>query len=213
VIWSLGNEEREQGNERGARIVGAMKRLAKRLDGTRPVTVAMNGGYGGKGVSNVVDVQGFNYNEPAIDKFHQEFPNKPLLGSETASTVSTRGIYENDKAKGYVRAYDTEKPPWAATAEVLVEVLRRAPVSGGRLRLDRLRLPRRADALWVAVHQLALRHPGHVRLSQGQLLLLPGMVGFEARAAPVPALELERQRGPGKSRSGATPTWSRSSCF
>jgi len=40
VLWSLGNEEREQGNERGARIVAAMKRLAKRLDGTRPVTVA-----------------------------------------------------------------------------------------------------------------------------------------------------------------------------
>jgi beta-galactosidase len=40
-----------------------------------------------------------------------------MVGSETASTVSTRGIYENDKAKGYVRAYDTEKPPWAATAE------------------------------------------------------------------------------------------------
>ena len=53
-----------------------MKRLAKRLDGTRPVTVAMNGGYGGKGVSTVVDVQGFNYNEPAIDKFHKEFPGQ-----------------------------------------------------------------------------------------------------------------------------------------
>jgi beta-galactosidase len=117
VIWSLGNEEPEQGNERGARIVAAMKRLAKRLDVTRPVTVAMNGGYGGKGASGVVDVQGFNYNEPAIDKFHKDFPGKPLVGSETASTVSTRGIYENDKAKGYVRAYDTEKPPWAATAE------------------------------------------------------------------------------------------------
>jgi beta-galactosidase len=117
VLWSLGNEEREQGNERGARIVGAMKRLAKRLDGTRLVTVAMNGGYGGKGVSGVVDVQGFNYNEPAIDKFHKDFAGKPLVGSETASTVSTRGIYENDKAKGYVRAYDIEKPPWAATAE------------------------------------------------------------------------------------------------
>jgi beta-galactosidase len=117
VIWSLGNEEPEQGNERGARIVGSMKRLAKRLDGTRPVTVAMNGGYGGKGVSTVVDVQGFNYNEPAIDKFHKDFPGKPLMGSETASTVSTRGIYENDVVKGYLRAYDTEKPRWAATAE------------------------------------------------------------------------------------------------
>jgi len=78
---------------------------------------------------------------------------------------------------------------------VLVEVLRRAPLPGGRLRLDRLRLPRRADAVWLAVHQLALRHPGHVRFSEGQLLLLPGVVGFETRAAPVSALELERKEG------------------
>src|SRR5205823_550449 len=46
IIWSLGNEEREQGSERGARIVTTMKRLTKSLDPTRPVTVAMNGAWG-----------------------------------------------------------------------------------------------------------------------------------------------------------------------
>ena len=40
-----------------------------------------------------------------------------MVGTETASTVSTRGIYENDKAKGYVSAYDRNAPPWATTAE------------------------------------------------------------------------------------------------
>ena len=40
VIWSLGNEEPEQGNERGARIVATMKRLVRRLDPTRLVTAA-----------------------------------------------------------------------------------------------------------------------------------------------------------------------------
>ncbi len=39
------------------------------------------------------------------------------MGTEVASTVSTRGIYANDKARGYVEAYDTQKPPWGATAE------------------------------------------------------------------------------------------------
>src|SRR6185437_12914400 len=53
IMWSLGNEEREQGSERGARIVTTMKRLAKQLDPTRPITVAMNGAWG-RGVSNVV---------------------------------------------------------------------------------------------------------------------------------------------------------------
>jgi beta-galactosidase len=118
VIWSLGNEEPEQGAERGARIETTMKRLVYSLDDSRPVTQAMNNGYGGKGASNVVDVQGFNYNEPRIDQFHKDYPNLPMVGSETASTVSTRGIYANDKDKGYVQAYDTEKPSWAATAEV-----------------------------------------------------------------------------------------------
>jgi beta-galactosidase len=118
VIWSLGNEEPEQGTERGARIETAMKRLVYSLDDSRPVTQAMNNGYGGKGASNVVDVQGFNYNEPRIDQFHKDYPNLPIVGSETASTVSTRGIYANDKDKGYVQAYDTEKPSWASTAEV-----------------------------------------------------------------------------------------------
>jgi beta-galactosidase len=40
-----------------------------------------------------------------------------MVGTETASTVSTRGIYVNDKEKGYVRAYDLEHPPWATLAE------------------------------------------------------------------------------------------------
>ncbi|MGA2326062.1 MAG: beta-galactosidase GalA [Bryobacteraceae bacterium] len=116
-LWSLGNEEREQGSERGARIVATMKRLVRRLDPSRPVTVAQNGGYDGVGVSTVVDVMGFNYNEPAIDGYRQKNPKQPLIGSETASTVSTRGIYANDKDKGYVSAYDLNAPRWASTAE------------------------------------------------------------------------------------------------
>jgi len=117
VLWSVGNEEPEQGTERGARIVSTMKRLVRRLDPTRPVTEAMNSGFGGKGVSNVVDVQGFNYNESRIDGYRQEHPRQPLMGSETASTVSTRGVYANDKEKGYVSAYDVNAPRWGSIAE------------------------------------------------------------------------------------------------
>jgi beta-galactosidase len=116
-LWSLGNEEREQGTERGARIVATMKRLVRRLDPSRPVTVAQNGGYAGVGISTVVDVMGFNYNLPEIDGYRQEHPQQPLIGSETASTVSTRGVYANDKAKGYLSAYDVNFPRWASTAE------------------------------------------------------------------------------------------------
>jgi beta-galactosidase len=118
ILWSLGNEEPEQGTERGARIVSSMKRLARRLDSSRPVTAAISDAWG-RGISGVVDVQGFNYKHgPEIDDFHREFPKQPMIGSEVGSTVSTRGIYVNDKEQGYVSAYDVNFPEWAATAEV-----------------------------------------------------------------------------------------------
>jgi beta-galactosidase len=116
VLWSTGNEEPEQGTARGARMCATMKRLIRRLDPTRPITQAMNGAWG-HGISAVVDVQGFNYNLPSMDEFHQKFPDKPCVGTEVASTVSTRGIYANDPVKGYVSAYDVNHPPWASTAE------------------------------------------------------------------------------------------------
>jgi beta-galactosidase len=117
VIWSLANEEPEQGNTRGARIVASMKKLQRKLDPSRVCTTAMNGGYGGVGVSTVVDVQGFNYNDGQIDAYHKAHPAQPMVGTETASTLATRGIYANDKARGYMSAYDTEKPGWGNTAE------------------------------------------------------------------------------------------------
>ncbi|MGH9430304.1 MAG: beta-galactosidase GalA [Terriglobia bacterium] len=117
VFWSTGNEEPEQSTDRGARMCATMKRLVRRLDPTRPITQAMNDGWG-KGISAVLDVQGFNYHHaPQIDDFHRKFPKQPTTGTEVGSTVSTRGIYANDKEKGYVSAYDANYPPWASTAE------------------------------------------------------------------------------------------------
>ena len=116
-IWSLGNEEPEQNNTRGARIVRTMKALQQKLDPSRLSTTAMNNGYGGVGVSTVVDVQGFNYNDGQIDAYHKAHPQQAMIGTETASSLATRGIYANDKVRGYMSAYDTEKPPWGNTAE------------------------------------------------------------------------------------------------
>ncbi|MGH9405278.1 MAG: beta-galactosidase GalA [Terriglobia bacterium] len=132
VFWSTGNEEPEQGSERGARICATMKRLARRLDPTRPITQAMNNGWG-QGISAVVDVQGFNYHHAEqMDDFHHKFPKKPCTGTEVGSTVSTRGIYANDKAKGYVSAYDVNHPFWATTAEYWWQTYDARPyLSGG----------------------------------------------------------------------------------
>lgn len=116
-IWSLGNEEPLQGTANGARIAATMKRPVNRLDPSRPVTLAMNGSWG-KGATDVVDVQGWNYFRLGDeDKFHAAFPQKPLIGSEDASALSTRGIYANDAARGYMSSYDVNKPYWGSLAE------------------------------------------------------------------------------------------------
>ncbi|NUQ21063.1 MAG: glycoside hydrolase family 2 protein, partial [Gemmatimonadaceae bacterium] len=117
IAWSIANEEWvDQGSERGARIATAMKRLANRLDPSRQVTAAMDQGWG-KGTGTVIDVMGFNYHHKDVDAWRAAHPDMPAFGSETGSTVSTRGIYTNDKERGYVSAYDVNAQPWSSTAE------------------------------------------------------------------------------------------------
>jgi beta-galactosidase len=116
ILWSLGNEEPIQRTEAGARMISSMKNLARRLDPTRQVTLAMNGGWGSR-TSEVLDVQGFNYNIKEYDPFHEKFPAKPAMVSESGSTVGTRGIYTRDPEKGYVSAYDHNELSWTASAE------------------------------------------------------------------------------------------------
>jgi beta-galactosidase len=117
VIWSLGNEEAEQGSSRGARIIRTMNALRRKLDPSRLATAAVSGGWEGPGIHNVLDVMGCNYNDKLIDKYHKDNPTQAMIGSETASTLATRGIYANDKERGYESAYDTEQPSWGNTAE------------------------------------------------------------------------------------------------
>jgi len=131
IAWSLGNEEPQMTTARGARIVGSMKRLARRIDPTRPSTFAMDKGWD-QGVGKVVDVVGFNYRTNQLDEFHARFPKIPVYGSETASTVSVRGNYVLDDDKGYTRAYDLDYPWWASTAESWwAHVAERPWIAGG----------------------------------------------------------------------------------
>lgn len=116
IAWSVGNEEPHQGMPRGARISAELRRQVLALDPTRPITQAFDNGFE-TGASRVVDVIGFNYRTDKIPAFHEKFPDQPVMGTETGSTVSTRGAYANDAAGHIVRAYDSEFPWWASTAE------------------------------------------------------------------------------------------------
>jgi beta-galactosidase len=119
IIWSIGNEEWKIHNtDQGRRVAESMKRLQRELDTTRLCTYAGNNELNYFGVNSVVDVRGINYiRNDDFDKYHKEHPDQPIWGSEEASTLCTRGIYEIDTVKGYVPDYDVTKPEWGTLAE------------------------------------------------------------------------------------------------
>jgi beta-galactosidase len=117
VLWSIGNEETVlQESTVGEEVGASMVARAHALDPTRLCTAAVNNHYG-TGVSKALDVEGFNYNLGRIEAYHASHAKQPLVGTETASTVATRGIYETDKLRNWVSAYDVNFPSWASTAE------------------------------------------------------------------------------------------------
>ena len=120
AIWSLANEEfTVQGTPAGKRVAATMQDLVKRLDPTRPVTYNAPVGNEFAGINSVIEVRGWSYHigKDNMDAYHAAHPNQPNVGSEQGSTVSTRGIYTNDAARGYVSAYDDNGQNWSNTAE------------------------------------------------------------------------------------------------
>ena len=118
IIWSIGNEESLlQGEmaEQGAKIAASMVRRCHELDPTRVVSAAVNGD-NEQGVSDPLDIIGFNYHLEQPDKFHKGHPNRALFGSETSSAISTRGVYSTDPLRNTVNAYNSVVP-WGETAE------------------------------------------------------------------------------------------------
>jgi beta-galactosidase len=123
VLWSIGNEEwRIEGNDVGARLTATMQRWVKQLDSTRPVTVAISGGWG-HGSSEAIEVAGMNYvgnlNRSGFtsDQWHARRPDQPIVGTEECAFTQTRGIYYDDRAKCHLRAYDWDPSEWGASLE------------------------------------------------------------------------------------------------
>ena len=107
ISWSIGNEEWAiENNITGARIATTMQAYAKSIDSTRFITAAFSGGVG-SGISNVMEVMGYNYVvNKNTDEHHKAYPNQFSWGTEEGSTVATRGIYFTDNAAHYRAAYD-----------------------------------------------------------------------------------------------------------
>ncbi len=123
VIWSIGNEIREQGMPEGAQMAKFLTKISHDLDPTRPVSAGFNNWMGAikNGLAAEVDLVGFNYAPDFYEKKHKEFPNFTIYGSETASTVSSRGEYKfpvvASKKAWYtdyqLTSYDLETCSWA----------------------------------------------------------------------------------------------------
>ena len=96
VMWSIGNEIPEQGGEDGRQISIRLQGICHSLDPTRPVTQGLDRVDNAlwSGTAQAMDVPGLNYRlhryQAAYDKLTHGF----ILGSETASTVSSRGVYK-----------------------------------------------------------------------------------------------------------------------
>ena len=95
VMWSLGNEIPEQGDRRGTEMLREMQDFVHQLDPTRACTTGMDrwDNVIASGFADAIDIVGLNYRthryQNAYNRLHQKF----VLGSETASTVSSRGVY------------------------------------------------------------------------------------------------------------------------
>jgi len=133
ILWSIGNEEWVvQGTDRGARIAKSLIRTVRALDDTRPITCATNNGEELPGINEVIPVRGHNYYRGRdMDGYHERRPEQPVLATEEASTLSTRGEYANDPEKGYMAAYDTERPDWGATGEEWLKFYQERPWMAG----------------------------------------------------------------------------------
>ena len=97
VMWCVGNEVPDQWpGDKGAKIALWLQQICHREDPTRPVTMGMDqpGTVINNNVAAVFDVPGFNYRPHWYQENYRKLPQRLILGSETASTVSSRGVYK-----------------------------------------------------------------------------------------------------------------------
>lgn len=137
IMWSIGNEVPTQRADDGYRTAARLQAICHREDPTRPVTCGMDQ-YGyviSNSFASVIDIPGFNYKPRRYLDAYSKLPQGIILGSETASTVSSRGVYHLpsefgvhglDSLLGAGRrysdhqssSYDTDFCPWSNIPDV-----------------------------------------------------------------------------------------------
>ena len=127
IMWSIGNEVPDQSTPGGNKIAKRLQDIVHREDPTRPVVAGMDRFDDDlkNNFASVLDVPGFNYKPHRYAEAYAKLPQGFLLGSETASTVSSRGVYKFPVVLGKDRkypdqqssSYDLEACNWSQTPD------------------------------------------------------------------------------------------------
>jgi beta-galactosidase len=128
VLWSIGNEVPSQWGPDGVSELSFLQDIVHREDPTRPVTCGMDqiGAVLDNGFAAALDIPGFNYKPQHYQRAYDKLPQKLVLGTESASTVSSRGVYkfpvENKSQAMYddnqSSSYDTEYCYWSNIPDI-----------------------------------------------------------------------------------------------
>ena len=136
VMWSIGNEILEQSDKiNGAVIANELALICKEEDPTRPTTAGFNY-YPApikNGLADAIDLVGWNYKPRKYKEIIDQQPDWVIYGSETSSTVSSRGVYHLPIEKYelheslQITSYDLIGPPWAYPPDIEFESLENNP--------------------------------------------------------------------------------------
>lgn len=127
VMWFIGNEVEEQSVEEGAKVARWLQDIIHKHDGTRPVSNGMDrpDHVFKNNMAATMQVAGFNYRPFRYQEAYKKLPQQLILGSETASTISSRGVYkfpvERKSMPKYAdqqtSSYDVEHCGWSNLPE------------------------------------------------------------------------------------------------
>lgn len=128
VMWSIGNEVPSQWGPDGLSELTMLQDIVHRLDPTRPVTCGMDqiGSILDNGFAAALDIPGFNYKPQYYKKAYDKLPQKLMLCTESASTVSSRGVYHFPVESGgdikhtdhQSSSYDVEHCSWSNIPDI-----------------------------------------------------------------------------------------------
>jgi len=166
ILWSVGNEVGEQyDGEAGAEIGHRLVAIVREEDPSRPATASMNWAkadmpfpaafdvvnlnYQGEGIRQEAEFEGTERirTPPSYPAFRAAFPHKVIMGSETASAASSRGVYlfpvtprasapirdgsGGDPVNHHVSGYELHAVDFGSSAERVFAALDRHPYVAG----------------------------------------------------------------------------------